>query len=517
MQASTLPDAGLDKEKKDLTYLLDVFSSSCSLEDIASAYVKARHNVKMAGEILCTSNLCSSDGASASKAIFEGASDTFSDGLSPQVQCTSVVPAALSSVSILQKTSNGVGNTRASKSKRPPLSVGTVSGVIGKDYSRQKTSTNESAEMQKPLKLELKEMPFSDLSSEEVQSSMTANNSKMHADIEEFLFEMLGDGFKLNMNVIKEVLSFCGYDREKSMEKLRFMSASTLENSDDLVSLESSKSTEKCSDQHSAHSNGSRNARNPIEGGSTDSALEKELFEALFGVPERLEEAPKVNLPSRGLKRNGCRGFHGNLVVEPFRDTIIGNKIATVVRREVTRAESEDVENSYEVLRNSVKEYWITMKEYYKTALEAFSDGDHVHADKFFEKGHFFCRKAREADDKSTEKLLQTRDDDDSVSLDLHDHEPKEAIRTLRLELTYLSGMPAFKYLRIIVGSNDEDTTRGARRRLIIKQLEKESIKWTEEENGQIILIRLDVIDPKRLSFSKKSNERIQSSPSFGL
>lgn len=47
----------------------------------------------------------------------------------------------------------------------------------------------------------------------------------------------------------------------------------------------------------------------------------------------------------------------------------------------------------------------------------------------------------------------------------------------------------------------------------IIKQLEKESIKWTEEENGRTIWIRLDVIDPKRLSFSRKMSERNKSSP----
>lgn len=46
----------------------------------------------------------------------------------------------------------------------------------------------------------------------------------------------------------------------------------------------------------------------------------------------------------------------------------------------------------------------------------------------------------------------------------------------------------------------------------IIKQLEKESIKWTEEENGRTIWIRLDVIDPKRLSFSRKMSERNKSS-----
>lgn len=41
----------------------------------------------------------------------------------------------------------------------------------------------------------------------------------------------------------------------------------------------------------------------------------------------------------------------------------------------------------------------------------------------------------------------------------------------------------------------------------IMKQLQKESIDWTEEEDGRKMLIRVDVINPDRLSFAKnKSN-----------
>lgn len=38
----------------------------------------------------------------------------------------------------------------------------------------------------------------------------------------------------------------------------------------------------------------------------------------------------------------------------------------------------------------------------------------------------------------------------------------------------------------------------------IMKFLDREDIKWTEEGNGWIIVIQLDVIDPKKLSFAKK-------------
>lgn len=38
----------------------------------------------------------------------------------------------------------------------------------------------------------------------------------------------------------------------------------------------------------------------------------------------------------------------------------------------------------------------------------------------------------------------------------------------------------------------------------MIKLLEKENIKWIEEENSGTISIRVDEIDPGKLSFAKK-------------
>ena len=60
-------------------------------------------------------------------------------------------------------------------------------------------------------------------------------------------------------------------------------------------------------------------------------ALQKEVLEALFTVPERCEEVPKRILPVRR-----SRAF-GKPVVETFTDTAIMHKIATVQPIEVTR------------------------------------------------------------------------------------------------------------------------------------------------------------------------------------
>ena len=82
----------------------------------------------------------------------------------------------------------------------------------------------------------------------------------------------------------------------------------------------------------------------------------------------------------------------------------------------------------------------------------------------------------------------------EEMSLDLHEHEPKEAIRFLRLHLSSLSGIPcrsffflvhiffsslkytmtwfyisssAIRYLKVTVSGNTEDTKEGARKRLV--------------------------------------------------
>ncbi|GAY59504.1 hypothetical protein CUMW_194940 [Citrus unshiu] len=117
--------------------------------------------------------------------------------------------------------------------------------------------------------------------------------------------------------------------------------------------------------------------------------------------------------------------------------------------------------------------------------------------------GHFFRQKASEADRKSAEKLVKTRNNE-VMTLDWHSIEPKEVVCLLRVHLTSLSGIPTIKHLRIVVGTSDEDSKKEAQKRMIKKLLKKESIEWTEDGNGQAILIQVDVIDPKRLSFFRK-------------
>lgn len=44
----------------------------------------------------------------------------------------------------------------------------------------------------------------------------------------------------------------------------------------------------------------------------------------------------------------------------------------------------------------------------------------------------------------------------------------------------------------------------------VLKFLERDSIPWTEEENGTVLVIRVDVIDPRKMTFAKKSTARVR-------
>ncbi|KAG8502605.1 hypothetical protein CXB51_001133 [Gossypium anomalum] len=502
-----------------LKELLDAFGSKFSLEEIATAYYEAKGNVSITADILYARN----NGRTSKEAV-----DTY-ENKSAAANTTSVklLSGWESETAASPKYTSSNLNGEALKSKRGSVSMGSVSSLIGKNYVKPRPSRMDSPDTTKPVKFDSKEFPASLIWNEEAPSCRTTRNNTTNGDLEKFLFEMLGDGFQLDKSVIQEVLDCCGFDVDKSMDKLLDISASTLEKSDDVIGIAAEKITGTCQDQtflireklqskdFSQREEATpmiRNSKRSPRGNQDKAALEKEILQALFTVPEISGEATKRNNAVREERRSKALG---ELVTEPLKDTDISFPTVVEMLKVPKDVEDgpDDNENTYDSLRQAVKEYWVTMKEYYKSAAEAYTNGDKARATELMELGHFFNKRAREADEKSSAKMLESScSDEEIMSLDLRDFEPKEALSLLRTHLSSISGIPTFKYLRIIVGTIEEDTKKGARRRLIMRQLEKESIKWTEEENGRIILIQVDIINPKNLSFAKKNQTNLGSS-----
>ncbi|KAJ6377154.1 hypothetical protein OIU76_026177 [Salix suchowensis] len=516
MEVSTSNKLNCDDEEKALEGLLEAFGSGFSLEQIASAYCKAGRNADLAVQILQDME----GGASTSSSHTSNVEAILNVGSSGSSNVEDVLSEASteSSNGYILKKCDANGKFRNVKQKWCAVSGGTVSSVLGKSYISSRPVGNGSCVTTKPLKLDEKEFPTSELWGEEPKQTQS-NHDRMHKDMEDFLFKMLGDGFQLEREMIRQVLDACGYDMQKSMEKLLNLSAVILDKRNNYVAKSTGKLTDARSNSGgpssqkniqlmSSHGGANRISNaNGVESpgqGKERNNLQKEVLNSLFNAAERSEE-----LSRRITKAERRSIVYGEPVVEPPTDVTLEKRTDFADFRqdydnEVLSVEDED--DSYQLLRKAWKEYRTTMNEFYKAAGDAFAKGDDERANKLMDEGNFFRDKAYEVDEESTQEIFGTKnvETQDQMLLDLHEHGAKDAIRSLKSNFLLLSGIPSFNYLKVIIETNEEDATRGARRRLIMKLLEKESIKWTEGTDAGTILIQLDNIDPKRLSFAKK-------------
>ncbi|BFG27752.1 hypothetical protein CerSpe_140280 [Prunus speciosa] len=495
MEASGLNGASSFDDEKALKGLLEAFGPAFSLDQIAAAYCKAGKNACDAAEALAMST---PNGEAKPRGEEESSRLSLDN----------------SSKKPYQYQANG--NSRASKPKYRPVSGGSVSSIIGKQYVKKTPSANGSCNATKPLKLDSEVLPISEIWVEKADSNSSRDDG-LHQDMEDFLFTMLGDGFKLERERIRDVLDSCGYDMEKSMEKLINLPASTSDKRNGLVTRSSDKSAGL---YRKSEVSSERKCINSSEGGDKASNtngvdftgqkkersdLQKEVLAALFSASERSEERPE-ELPRRTVKAKNRYGAYGQLVVEPPNDFISECKSAVVYQQHPKEDDADD-EDNYQVLRKAVKEYRTTMKEYFQAAVEAFSKEDHDRANKLLEQGKFFQEKAREADEESNEMILRTSnvETQGEIVIDLHERSAKEAIRLLKCQISSFSGISSIKCLKVIIDTQEEEISKGSRRRvLVLKLLQEESIKWTEGEKAGTILIQLDSINRKRLTFIKK-------------
>ncbi|XWS15735.1 hypothetical protein CRYUN_Cryun34aG0027200 [Craigia yunnanensis] len=455
-------------EEKALNSLLDAFGSVFSLMDIASAYCEAGRNANLAGQILyemqgsnssvatdrsnaevkndetsgstCGSNsqnYCQANGGFTAPKQKERPVSTASDASNGEAKKDEPSESSCSNSS--QNSYQANGDLRAPKQKCRPVSGGTVSSMLGKGYMKSVPLANGSYPGTKPLKVDSEELPMSVLWGEGLKSS-TLKEDRLHKDMEDFLFKMLGEGFRLDRDVIREVLDSCGYDMQKSMEKLLDRSAVSLDKENKFLG----ESSKKTSDMHpraggpSQEKNRILNANDGAEQQKDRNYLQKEVLTALFDGPERFDELPRRRM--RSARRPIALG---KLVEGPLIDFSSEQKVDTV-RSQEDKKDDEDEEDSFQALRRAVKEYRGTTKEYYKAAVDAFAKGDQDQANILLEQGQFFREKARQADDESNQKIFETRntETEDEMLLDLHDHGSKEAIRLLKFHLSSLAGIP---------------------------------------------------------------------------
>ncbi|KAI4342978.1 hypothetical protein MLD38_027534 [Melastoma candidum] len=382
-------------------------------------------------------------------------------------------------------------NPLSSKSKCAPASFGIASDFIRKDYLIPKPPSASSFETGKPLRLGAMALPISEFSQETSGSHQMDKqvDSNMTKDMEDFLLQMLGQGFNIERDTIGKVLRSCGYDMPKTLEDLIDLSDGVVQNK----SSSHEESSEKMFRQHevpqwkldSEDSNhiGHEVARQKME----KVAIQREIMSSLFKLPVKEDE-------------NECGDPYAKRKYKPIREVV---NVAVEEKTEETKPPQNDgveqaakeEEGDYQLLRKAVAEYRESMREYYKAAIEAYSKGDRAKANKLSEKGQFFYRKAREADEESNCKVYEIRNNgvqhEETFPLDLSELDAREALRILKLHLKSLGGSLAFKYMKVTIEGRDGDASRGARRKRIMKLMEKESVKWKDGGEAGSILITL--------------------------
>ncbi|KAL1569902.1 putative nuclear RNA export factor SDE5 isoform X2 [Salvia divinorum] len=477
MILDVVPSFG-DDDKNNLNILLEAFGSALSFEDIASSYCETGRNLDSTAEMLCNIQGSTSDTQTA-------------DGLSSG------------------SSSTDKGRIVKLNSGKCSASIGTVSGVIGKDYVNHRPHSKGSKERLKPMKINSNDFPVTEIWGEDKVPRVTSQAHPMDNDLGEFLYKMLGTGFQLDMGVIQQVIGQCGYNMPMCIDKLLDISAATLEKSDDVIGIATT--NQKMNNIHNVGSTSCPKQSQLLSGSDASGGdlsvlpqteigrkdVQREILEALFSAPDRFQDHQSTR-PVRTHKQSP----YGRIVAKPMEDKIVED-FTFITRQTINYRNYEANEASYDELRKAVMENWVTMKVYYKASMDAFIRKEFESAQNLLEQGDFYKTKAREADEKSAQKLIENSNKEEEYCINVHYLEPKDALYHMKLHLSSLCGLPSIQFMKVVVGTAGDKKDK-RRKLLITKLLEEEGITWAEEGNGWTISIRVDQIDHNKLSFINK-------------
>lgn len=198
-----------DDETRALNTLLDVFSGAFSLEDIADAYVKANRDVNKAGDFLTDLQLSLPHINDVEPSVKTNLSHT-DKTVEENLMDNSSQPRTLSQTeqAVEEKHIENSDQTRMpEKLHKSSAAFGTVSSILGKESTRAPTTASRASKKDKPLRVELPEYMRDDFKVKSDESDSAPRRETLNnRDVEEFLFCMLGEGFKLSIELIREVL-----------------------------------------------------------------------------------------------------------------------------------------------------------------------------------------------------------------------------------------------------------------------------------------------------------------------
>ncbi|GJN21684.1 hypothetical protein PR202_gb09186 [Eleusine coracana subsp. coracana] len=477
MDLSRPPTSSSDDETRALNALLDAFSCAFSLDDIADAFVRAKGDVNKAGDFLSELQLSTPHINHVERSAETNLSKS-DKAVEENYMVNSSQPRTLSQIvkTVEEKHGENSDQTRMpEKLQKSSASFGSVSSMLGKESTRAAT-VNKAPQKEKPLKLPLPEYMRDDCNVKSYESDSAPKRETLNNRDVEFLFCMLGEGFRLSKEVIREVLGSCGYDIKKDVA----VKCSSSKGS--CLGSQSSFRFCACSSQEK------RSSRSQISPG--------ELLEAIFTVPGRLEDEPKGKRYDLGANRS--RVPDQKPVFKPLEDI---SSYSTELPVKIVLSSKAVDDEEYRNYRRAAKQHWDMMKQYYEKAVDAFREGNQKEVEYLIQEGKNCYRMARIADEKSASEIVKSKKPETryDVSLDLTSQDAANVPNLLRLHLKQLANIPSYEYLKVIIGVDDGSFKMGQRWRKVKKYLEKSSHEWTEdEEDPGNIFVRINRVQTRQ-------------------
>ncbi|KAF5751377.1 hypothetical protein HS088_TW02G00390 [Tripterygium wilfordii] len=376
-----------------------------------------------------------------------------------------------------------VSNGKGGRKQKRVAATGTVSTVLGKDYvgasprRRWKEVGNDNA-------------------------------SQGKEEAAQFLYSMLDNDCQLSMAVVRDVLCQCGYNVEKALDVLLDLSAPACERSsgskstNDTLNLnykENTRSFIKRSDNLTARTSGctSHSSESEFQDGfrnywkvltSTEAPPPSSLRSDVSDLPQSILESLFNISKSKSAEHAPSTMNWRNVVkkVQSLGPEMFVCPSSVAVSQQETYAKGDE----YQVLRKDAKQHWDSMRSCYQKAATAYSDGQRGYAAYLSDQGKLQTKLARKADERASQDIFEARNKgiENVITIDLHGQHVKQAMKLLKLHLVFGAYVPSVKALRVITGCGSHGLGKSKVKQSVVKLLENEGMKWSEENQGTVLV-----------------------------
>jgi DNA-nicking Smr family endonuclease len=144
----------------------------------------------------------------------------------------------------------------------------------------------------------------------------------------------------------------------------------------------------------------------------------------------------------------------------------------------------------YDAYRGTAKQHWDSVTSYRQKAATAYSNGSRAYAGYLSQEAKVKAKMAREAEEKASQEIFKAKNKDkgienDVMTIDLHGQHVKQAMKLLKIHLLYGTNAQGIRFLRVITGHG---AGKSILKQSVIKLLQNEGVKWSEENPGALLI-----------------------------